>query len=130
MGFDLYGISPSGKDNPKGILMDEKGGYFRNSVWNWRPLWDLVCNTSMDILTPEDCLRGTYNDFHTIDKSKALRIAARLDKHLKSGFIKKYIEDRDKELSNDGVNSGYELVVENVERFAEFCKFSGGFKIG
>jgi len=32
MGFDIYGSSPK----------SEKGKYFRNSVWWWRPLAEFV----------------------------------------------------------------------------------------
>ena len=91
MGFDLYGLKPATADN---------GKYFRESVWGWRPLWELVCNVSADILTPKDCEMGSYNDSHKIIKSKAMKIATRLEKHLESGFIDKYIEDRDTEIDS------------------------------
>ena len=68
MGFDIYGISASG----------QKGEYFRNSVWWWRPLWDYVCDVCRDILTKKDKDAGHYNDGHRIDSHKAAQIAERL----------------------------------------------------
>ena len=32
MGMDVFGLAPK----------EEKGEYFRNNVWWWRPLWDFV----------------------------------------------------------------------------------------
>ena len=39
MGMDVYG------ENPK----NEKGEYFRNNVWWWRPLGDFVCSNYEEI---------------------------------------------------------------------------------
>ena len=42
MGMDVYGLEPR----------KEKGEYFRNNVWWWRPLWDFV--THIDELYSEE----------------------------------------------------------------------------
>ena len=34
MGMDVFGLEPR----------KEKGEYFRNNVWWWRPLWDFVAH--------------------------------------------------------------------------------------
>ena len=48
MGFDVYGMDPQ----------TEKGHYFRNNVWFWRPLWQLICEECDDILTKKQMERG------------------------------------------------------------------------
>ena len=69
MGFDLCGNSPK----------DEKGEYFRNNVWWWRPLWDYVCQNCDDILSENDMFSGGYNDGRNISGRKAMKIGHRLD---------------------------------------------------
>ena len=89
MGFDLHGINPKRNTAKPEILTEYKtdegwtdfvkleeqglkdkyfkeddnpGGYFRNNVWWWRPLWDFVCHTCDDILTEKEKEAGSYND--------------------------------------------------------------------
>ena len=38
MGMDVYGIAPT----------SERGEYFRNNVWWWRPLWDYCCEVDSE----------------------------------------------------------------------------------
>lgn len=85
MGFDLRGL---------------KGAYFCNNVWYWRPLWELVCNICSDILTKKDMIAGGYNDGHNITEETAIKISDKLEKYLDSGFVMRYIKDRDKEMQN------------------------------
>jgi len=42
MGFDLYST---------GNHKSQKGEYFRNNVWWWRPLWDWTYEQCQDIIT-------------------------------------------------------------------------------
>jgi len=77
-----------------------KGAYFRNNIWWWRPLWEVVCNICCDILTKRDILAGNYNDGHKISEDKAIAMADRLSKHLDNGFIQEYSDDRAKEMQN------------------------------
>ena len=53
MGMDLSGFNPK----------SEKGDYFRNNCWWWRPLWDFVCD-NVDVITDDDAsgdkLRVTF----------------------------------------------------------------------
>ena len=117
------------KDNP--------GLYFRNNVWWWRPLWEFVCSTCEDILSNKDVTAGSYNDGRKIGKIKANKIADRLYELLDTGIVdtyeksheiqrKKMEEDEDKDIKFFG---NYPFDKKNVERFALFCKESGGFQI-
>jgi hypothetical protein len=110
------------------------GRYFRNNVWWWRPLWDYVCDACQDILEEEDWNRGHYNDNHLIDEEKSIAIADILDRELENGDTDKYKElydDQIKELSKkDKFESSYPFEIDNVKRFALFCRESGGFTIG
>ncbi len=75
MGFDLYA---------------EKGGYFRNSIWSWRPLWEYIVSTCREILADEDIEQGTWNNGHPISGDKALDMAERLHQLLLKGDVAKY----------------------------------------
>lgn len=161
MGFDLSGIKPC---HPDAVSVEEPTGdpwdgddtvknnwkaywtwventpgiYFRNNVWWWRPLWNYVCNNCDDILSEKDMTSGGFNDFHKISKTKAIKIANRLDKLIEKGEVAKYADkyekkrqelkdSDDKEVSFLG---SYPFNVDNVKNFAEFARFSGGFTIG
>ena len=78
MGFDLYGHKAT----------SEKGDYFRNNIWWWRPLWEFVEMYCSDILEEQDILRGNYNDGHLITEEKALALAERLETLVKLGLVK------------------------------------------
>tara|TARA_X000001382_G_scaffold100346_1_gene74895 strand:+ start:634 stop:1275 length:642 start_codon:yes stop_codon:yes gene_type:complete len=75
---------------------DNPGQYFRNNVWFWRPLWDFVCNACDDFLTDKDMDGGHSNGGHKISKTKANRIAKRLNKHLKSGLVDELQKEAEK----------------------------------
>ena len=66
------------------------GLYFRNTVWEWRPLWQYVTVSCDDILTEKDMEEGEHNSGHVISKTKANRIASRLKRADKKGEIMKY----------------------------------------
>tara|TARA_R100000781_G_C4002867_1_gene100947 strand:+ start:52 stop:561 length:510 start_codon:yes stop_codon:yes gene_type:complete len=100
MGFDIYGINPSKEEIPNANYSYEleSGIYFRNNVWDWHPLWDLVINLCGDVLEPQDARYGHSNDHWVINKSKSLTIARRLEDRIDDGFVDKYIQDRRNEL--------------------------------
>ena len=160
MGFDLSGMAPC---HPEGVICEKPSGapwdkdgneedwkaywawvqntpgvYFRNNVWFWRPLWVYICTECDDILSEEDMQSGEYNDFHEISKSKAIKIADRLEELLRNGEVETYAEthkrlaeeSRNSEDSEERFMSTYTFSVSNVEEFAEFARFSGGFTIG
>ena len=81
MGMDVYG---------KGAT-SEKGEYFRNNVWSWRPLWNYCVE-----LAPELCLNvdGDTNGGDGLDAEGAEGLAVILYNELVSGrtadYEKKY----------------------------------------
>lgn len=120
MGFDLHGEGPFNPPKEKeDIWKDENfeerekyfeetqkfkrnnpGYYFHNTVWSWRPLWNLITNLCGDILTLEDVEAGMYNDFHLIGKAKSKRIAKRLDKSMQNGDIQRWEQEREQHLED------------------------------
>ena len=135
MGFDLGGIYP----------INNKGKYFHNSVWLWRPLWSFSCYVCKGIVTPHDFEAGTYNDGHQIDNDKANEMAkklkyainhkkeySRLVKELKARYDNTPKNDAEKvvkKLTNE-TSFQYPFSWGNVREFAEFVENSGGFYIG
>ena len=192
MGFDLTGLNPKNKKykSPSHDLYEkdkdkyfeelekyqsQKGTYFRNNVWWWRPLAHYVLeHTKVIDEDKKEC--WSYNDFCEIPEQEATQIAKQLRYLIDSGHTEKFAKEweakRKKiEKHNDKVekeleehcqevkkrlgkdlapkdfpkkdhdkweriyrkrNSDgyYPFKVDNVEEFAEFCKYSGGFTIG
>ena len=115
MGFDIYGLDPQ----------TEKGHYFRNNVWYWRPLWSLICHHCEDILTEEEMEYGNWNDGRAIQAKTAIKIYKRLIN--KIDIIKDEINEYEKERKKD--NGSHPASLDNVLEFIDFCKNSGGFTI-
>ena len=125
MGFDLNGMKPKANS--------EKGTYFRNNVWWWRPLWNFVSTYCDDILTETDIEMGSSNDCHKISKAKADKIAQRLNDLIDSGEVIKYEKQYRQHLdslNDNDWNKNYPFDIRNVRDFADFCADSGGFIIG
>jgi hypothetical protein len=72
MGMDVYGQNPS----------SEKGEYFRNNVWWWRPLWD-YCETVAPHLCSE--VSGHTNDGEGLDEEGSLELANILREEIENG---------------------------------------------
>jgi hypothetical protein len=87
MGFDLSGQEPR----------TEKGEYFRNNVWWWRPLWVYIYD--LKLITKEQAERGMYNDGYVIPKDQALKIGARLKHEMSQGNTQKYADKYKKDLN-------------------------------
>jgi len=88
MGMDVMGKNPT----------DEKGGYFRNNVWWWSPLWD-YCST----ISPEICKKVKYaysNDGDGLDALDSEELSKRLYKSLKDGTADKYIKQHTKHIKS------------------------------
>ena len=119
------------------------GVYFRNNVWFWRPLWTFICDNCDHILTEDQIQGGTCNDGTLIEHDQAEEIHNVIVNTIgKKQIIKMQCEYEDirketekknkgKKLGDDGYdfNANYPFDAENVLRFAEFCKESGGFEI-
>ena len=72
MGFDIYGLQPE----------NEKGKYFRNNVWGWKPLADYVLSYTE---VPEKESKYWY----TNDGQKVSKETAKINKPSPMGTIKK-----------------------------------------
>jgi hypothetical protein len=88
MGMDVYGIAPT----------SERGEYFRNNVWWWRPLWDYCCevDSTLEARVPH----GHSNDgdgLKTAEEAQALSLLLLLK--LESGEALAYIKERDMEIA-------------------------------
>ena len=95
MGFDIYGLDPNLKSQRPTIDWDKAtdddkdayfkalnkfeeenpGYYFRNNVWWWRPLANLIHAKCHNLLSDEQ-MEGLYNNSGTeFDEDTALAIA-------------------------------------------------------
>jgi hypothetical protein len=116
MGFDLYGVKPKIKEGsvkPKrpdwnncsdaekdeyfdALLKFEnenKGYYFRNNVWHWRPLAQYVIEHTK-VITDQKKIEGfSYNDGVEISEQEAVQIARQLKHLIKTGHTEKYAEE-------------------------------------
>ena len=102
MGMDIFGIEPE----------NEKGEYFRNTVWYWHPLWNYLWN-ELDVLTPEEHREGHFNEGLIIIKEKSKAIAKKLNRLIATGETENYIEKR-----REWING-------LPDRFCYFCQGTG-----
>lgn len=149
MGMDVYGKN----------ARSEKGEYFRNNVWWWRPLWDYCQSVSY---VAQQVAYGHSNDGDGLDAEDAVLLAETLQAEIDSGRCLEYetayrarlaaMPDEPCEyckttgVRNDAYVQGpcnacegkgsvrpweasYPFEVENVREFAEFLRDSGGFEI-
>lgn len=86
MGMDVYGVNP----------VSEKGSYFRNNVWWWRPLWDYCCEVSELARSVEN---GHNNSGDGLDADGAKELAKTLMIEIGAGNTLKYQEEYRKEQS-------------------------------
>ena len=138
-GENSYAIDPQIKEEHDDYMKSRyewqestNGAYFRNNVWFWRPLWNFVTAICDDILTRTDIESGSYNDGHKISKTKAKRMAVRLDKLLNEGDVAAYesaYRRNQDDLNDTDWDKSYPFSEENVREFASFCANSGGFQI-
>lgn len=79
--MDVYGNNP----------ISEKGEYFRNNIWWWRPLWDFC-----EELAPELCtgVSGHTNDGDGLDEEGAKALANILTISLSEGVVDTYEQKR------------------------------------
>jgi hypothetical protein len=76
MGMDVYGLEPT----------TERGEYFRNNVWWWRPLWDYC----LEIMPNLDEVSGYTNDGDGLDAVSSLDLANALFAEIESGRTAEY----------------------------------------
>ena len=87
MGMDVYGKNAA----------NEVGEYFRRNVWGWRPLWEYVELTHPDIASLVEY--GYSNDGDGLNATNSKALAKALREDLAVGLTAKYIEGRNKILS-------------------------------
>jgi hypothetical protein len=83
MGMDVYGKSP----------VTERGEYFRNNVWWWRPLWSYCCEVAFDIISQDVAEAGQYNDGQGLNGVQAKALGEKLFIELWEGRTAQYAKD-------------------------------------
>ena len=129
MSMDVYGNSPA----------SEQGRYFRDTVWEWYPLWQYCEHLAPDLLPAGN--PGYTNDGWGLDERDSLALALRLTQALDSGETKRYEESHaaglvalPPEARNlcemmGSTLADFSFSVENVREFAVFLRDCGGFQI-
>jgi len=77
MGMDVFGLNPK----------NEKGEYFRNNVWWWRPLWMFCCEVGEEVINQELVEAGHFNDGAGLDDDGSKTLARILMEKLESGVV-------------------------------------------
>lgn len=117
MGFDIYGISP----------VNEKGDYFRNTIWQWGYILGLINCSCHDILTDEEFVNLGWNNGYEYSEFTASQIAERLEIIANDEkLLEKY-----KTMIRSQLGEPYEgcWSKDNILEFVEFLKNSGGFEV-
>ena len=78
MGMDVLGVNPK----------NEKGEYFRNNVWWWRPLAGFICEKYPDIA--KNCEYWDSNDGDGLDASLSATLATRIKQDIALGVVSDY----------------------------------------
>jgi hypothetical protein len=69
---------------------NNKGVYFRNNVWWWRPLWDYCKGVCPNIITEEKWEEGHHNSGCSFTEEEAIEIGDMLNEQLSKGFTIEY----------------------------------------
>ena len=118
MGMDVYGLKPKIKGKRPEIDWDKPttekerdkyfedlskfeaenvGYYFRNNVWFWRPLANLITVLNEDWLTDEQKERLQDNSGFEFSELEAIKIKLSLENVINNGWLKKAEEQWKKE---------------------------------
>jgi len=129
MGMDVFGIAPT----------SDKGNYFRNNIWHWYPLLDVIARTNV---LDEETLKGMgFNDGLGANADDAIRLADALDnlvRDMDDDF--EFVTEEQHPLESAMINMIEEIseerivrigstTVKNIKEFAHFCRDSGGFQV-
>ena len=104
-----------------------KGMYFRNNCWWWRPLWDFCYNVAPELISDELWSSGHHNDGAGLNGEDAKLLGEKLLKAISNGFAEEFKKHHEEQEESEEYK--YPFDTENVKAFAEFCIESGGFKI-
>lgn len=88
MGMDVMGINPK----------NEKGEYFRNNVWWWRPLANYILENHFEIA--RDCEHWHSNDGDGLDAEASQKLARALKEDLERGVVADYEREYNRQLAN------------------------------
>lgn len=84
--MDVYGRAPK----------SEKGEYFRNNVWYWRPLWDYCEHIAPTVV---EGVSGHYNDGDGLDEDGAQELSRILMISLSDGTCETYEKEYNAEVA-------------------------------
>jgi hypothetical protein len=136
MGMDVVGKKPH----------DEKGEYFRASIWEWRPIHELIRGLCADLFDEEALLCLAFNDGSgPADQETCSEMAKRFSTWLK-GFDgdKYFVEDSSLRVTRDGrlisgsemlrdpelvTESAYSVDREMLAGWIQFLDRCGGFEV-
>ena len=85
MGMDVYGNKPK----------SEKGDYFRNNVWWWRPLWQYCASSAPELIDEETFSSGSHNDGAGLNAYDATKLGIKLLALIEDGSCTAYKEGRE-----------------------------------
>jgi len=126
MGFDIYGLKPKLKSEQPIIDWDKnpskketskyfearekfnkinKGHYFRNNVWWWRPLADYVLEVTEGMFTDDEKSEWHNNGGFEVSEEQALTIANLLEESVKIGITKGLEQKYSKEMKKAEKNN-------------------------
>ena len=78
MGMDVYGVNAT----------TEKGEYFRNNVWWWRPLAEFICETYPEIA--RKCENWGTNDGDGLDETDSVVLGQMILNDIADGTVADY----------------------------------------
>lgn len=140
MGFDIYGLAPKVKSKQPTIdwekatsedkdnyfqkknkwEQENPGTYFRNNVWWWRPLADIILDKCSDLISHEQAKDMHNNSGRRFSKGTSIAIANRLQSLIDDGFIDEHEKEIDAQIkiakaTNEKVEAKLKALKEKVE---------------
>lgn len=104
-------------------LSATNGKQFYNNVRSWRLLADLIFDNCADLIK-EDERQGWHEGYgKIISRETASAIANRLEALMDQGVVDRY------KIELSIVNLQSHFSEDNLKKFIEFCRHSGGFDI-
>lgn len=135
MGMDVFGRAPT----------DERGEYFRASIWSWGPIHALLGELCSDLFNQETYIAMAFNDGNGVDDPGVCETIARRFEKWFAGFVgSAYVresnvrvdgcgrflsEEQLASMSPDAHRSAFRIEREHLEKWIAFVKHSGGFEV-